>query len=432
MTKFLAVLIASCLGLAASAQQQSPEMVKFLKEFPQRAGFNTHSYEFLPVKDTRAPKGYKAFYIEHYGRHGSRSEWGGATYAMVRDALQSAKDAGVELTPAGDSLLREAAYIFDRYDGMDGRLTPRGVREHQQLATRMYNRFPEVFQKGSKKIRAVSSTTPRVIVSMNGFTAQLRAIQPDLDIDLDTGEKFMAYISRAENDTIIARTNKALAERSGGMRRSLPDSVTVFKNLFKNPEEGKRFVRNTFFFLYSIYATARVAEAFDINDNLFRYLPFDVMYQLHESTFLNAYLNQCNSELNGHLRMPRAKELVDVLIAQADKVVSGESDRAADLTFGHDWPFLGLCSYLGLEGIGDRLSIDEAAAHWMASWNCPFAANLQMIFYKGKKASDPILVKFLVNERETPLKFVAPYQGPYYRWEDVKAFCATRLEHLDR
>ena len=109
MKKFLAVLISSCLGLAASAQQQSPEMVKFLKEFPQRAGFNTHSYEFLPVKDTRAPKGYKAFYIEHYGRHGSRSEWGGATYAMVRDALQSAKDAGVELTPAGDSLLREAA-----------------------------------------------------------------------------------------------------------------------------------------------------------------------------------------------------------------------------------------------------------------------------------------------------------------------------------
>ena len=432
MKKFLAVLISSCLGLAASAQQQSPEMVKFLKEFPQRAGFNTHSYEFLPVKDTRAPKGYKAFYIEHYGRHGSRSEWGGATYAMVRDALQSAKDAGVELTPAGDSLLREAAYIFDHYDGMDGRLTPRGVREHQQLATRMYNRFPEVFKKGSKKIRAVSSTTPRVIVSMNGFTAQLRAIQPDLDIDLDTGEKFMAYISRAENDTIIARTNKAMAERSGGMRRSLPDSVTVFKNLFKNPEEGKRFVRNTFFFQYSIYATARVAEAFDINDNLFRYLPFDVMYQLHESTFLNAYLNQCNSELNGHLRMPRAKELVDVLIAQADKVVSGESDRAADLTFGHDWPFLGLCSYLGLEGIGDRLSIDEAAAHWMASWNCPFAANLQMIFYKGKKTSDPVLVKFLVNERETPLKFVEPYQGPYYRWEDVKAFCATRLEHLDR
>ena len=44
----------------------------------------------------------------------------------------------------------------------------------------------------------------------------------------------------------------------------------------------------------------------------------------------------------------------------------------------------------------------------------------------------PEMVKFLVNERETPLKFVAPYQGPYYRWEDVKAFCATRLEHLDR
>jgi len=431
MKRLFVVFATVCLALSAAAQPQSPEMVKFLKDFPQRAGFNTHSYEFLPVQDTPAPQGYEAFYIEHYGRHGSRSEWGGATYAMVRDALRNAKEAGVELTPAGDSLLREASYIFDHYDGMDGRLTPRGVREHAQLAQRMYNRFPGVFQNGSKKIRAVSSMTPRVIVSMNGFTAQLRAIQPDLNIDLDTGERFMEYIARAENDTIIARTGKALAERSGGNRRELPDSVTVFKNLFKDPAAGRQFVRNAYFFQYSIFATARVAEAFDINDNLFRYLPFDVVYRLHENIFLSAYLNQCNSELNGHLRMPRSKELVDVLVAQADKVVKGESDRAADLTFGHDWPFLGLASYLGLEGIGDRLSVDDAAAHWMASWNCPFAANLQMIFYRSKNAADPVLVKFLVNERETPLKYVKPYTGIYYNWEDVKTFLETRLDHLD-
>lgn len=46
--------IIACVLLAASAcwahaQQQSPQMVRFLKEFPQRAAFNTHAYEFLPV-----------------------------------------------------------------------------------------------------------------------------------------------------------------------------------------------------------------------------------------------------------------------------------------------------------------------------------------------------------------------------------------------
>ena len=422
MKRGIASLAGMLLCLCALAQGQSPKMVQFLKEFPQRAAFNTHSYEFIDVQDTPAPAGYQAFYISHYGRHGSRSEWGGMAYAHVRDVLTRAKEDGVALTPAGDSLLRESAYIFDSYNGMDGRLTPRGVREHARLADRMYHRFPEVFTQGCGQIRAVSSTVPRCIVSMNGFTAQLKALQPSLEIDLDTGETYMEYIARAETGTISERTRNALAERNA---RPMPDTVTVFRNLFQDPEAGKQYVKNVGLFQYAIYATAKVAEAFDIDDNLFRYLPFDNVYRFHESNFLSAYLNQCNSELNGDLRLPRAKMLVDVLIGQADAVIDGKRQRAADLCFGHDWPYLGLVSYLGLEGVGDRLSVDEAADHWMASWNCPFAANLQMIFYR--KAGAPVLVKFLVNERETAIPALQPVTGPYYKWDDVKAFCATRV-----
>ena len=427
MKRILALASLALVFSVAHAQEQSPQMVQFLQEFPQRAGFNTHSYEFTDVADTPAPHGYKPFYISHYGRHGSRSDWAGNyTYKVVRDILAGAKAQGVALTPAGDSLLRESAYILEKYDGMDGRLTPRGVREHRQLAQRMYHRFPEVFKHGSKQIRAVSSTTPRCIVSMNGFTAQLLALQPDLDLDLDTGEKFYAYIARGENGTVRARTQAALAQWN---TRPAPATDAVFETLFQNPEEGKKRVPNVGAFLYGIYATAKVAEANDINDNLFRYLPFDVVYNFHEQQFLSAYLNQCNSELNGDIRLPLAKELVDTLVVQADRVVSGASDRAADLCFGHDWPFLGLCSYLGLEGVGDRLSIEGAAARWMASWNCPFAANLQMVFYRGRHASDPVLVKFLVNERETAIPALKAVKGPYYNWADVKAFLTTRVPH---
>ena len=427
MKRILLFLTLALAFTAANAQQQSPQMVQFLKEFPQRAAFNTHSYEFIEIDDTPAPRGYDPFYISHYGRHGSRSDWAGNyTYKSVRDILSKAKADGVALTPAGDSLLRESAYIFEKYDGMDGRLTPRGVREHAQLAKRMYHRFPAVFKKGSKEIRAVSSTTPRCIVSMNGFTAELRAIQPDLQLDLDTGEKFYAYIAQGENGTVRARTQKALAERNAA---PMPGFEATLANLFQDPEEGKKYVPNPDMFLYSIYAVAKAAEAFDINDNLFRYLPFETVYRYHEQQFLSAYLNECNSELNGDIRLPLNKPLVDTLIAQADRVVNGSSDRAADLTFGHDWPFLGLCSYLGLEGVGDRLSVEEAAATWMASWNCPFAANLQIIFYRSRKEDAPVLVKFLLNERETAIPALTPVQGPYYNWEDVKAYVANRMPH---
>ena len=421
MKRILTLALVAFYALAAAAQPDTP-VVKFLKEDIRRAAFNTHSYEFGPIQDTPAPKGYKAFYISHYGRHGSRSDWGGNQYRMVRDVLTRA-DGQHLLTPAGDSLMHEAALIFQLHDGMDGRLTPRGVREHAQLAERMYNRYPEVFKNGSKHIRAVSSTTPRCIVSMNGFTGRMMSLQPDLDFDLDTGEKFYAYIARGENSTLIARTNKALAD----YRKTIDwDNETVLKTLFTDPEAARKLIPDVWEFQNAIYDVCRVTDPFEIPDNLYRYLPFQNVVHFHELNFLSAYLNQCDSKLNGEIRIPRSKELVDTLISQADAVISGKVQKAADLCFGHDWPYLGLVCYLGLEGVSERYTLEEAKDNWLPSWFCPFAANLQMIFYRSKK-SDEVLVKFLMNERETKLPALQAVQGPYYRWNDVKAWCEKRI-----
>ena len=418
------ILILACLALtawAASAQPDTP-VVQFLRENPRRAAFNTHSYEFQPTHDTPAPKGYKPFYISHYGRHGSRSDWGGPQYRLVRDLLAKA-DARHLLTPAGDSLMHEAALIYELHDGMDGRLTPRGVREHARLAERMYHRYPGVFKKGSKHIRAVSSTTPRCIVSMNGFTGRLMSLQPDLDFDLDSGEKYYAYIARGDNGVVAARTHKALAE----YRKSIQwDTETVYRNLFTDPAEARKLIPDAVAFQNAIYDCARVSDPFDIPDNMYRYLPFENVVRFHELNFLSAYLNQCDSRLNGEIRLPLAKELLDTLISQADAVISGKVRKAADLCFGHDWPYLGLVCYLGLEGVSERYTLEEAADNWLPSWYCPFAANLQMVFYRSRK-SDEVLVKFLMNERETKLPALEAVQGPYYRWNDVKAWCANRI-----
>ncbi len=421
MKRLLTLFATALLAFSAFAQPDTP-VVQFLKEDVRRAAFNTHSYEFGPIHDTPAPKGYKPFYISHYGRHGSRSDWGGPQYKLVRDLLTEA-DRQHLLTPAGDSLMHEAALLYELHNGMDGRLTPRGVKEHARLAERMYQRYPEVFKNGSKHIRAVSSTTPRCIVSMNGFTGRMMSLQPDLDFDLDTGEKYYAYIARGENSTLIARTNKALAD----YRKTIDwDNETVYRNLFTDPAAAKKLIPDAYEFQNAIYDCARVSDPFDIPDNMYRYLPFGNVVHFHELNFLSAYLNQCDSKLNGEIRLPRSQELVDTLISQADAVISGKVKKAADLCFGHDWPYLGLVCYLGLEGVSERYTLEEAKDLWLPSWFCPFAANLQMIFYRSKK-SDEILVKFLMNERETRLPALQAVQGPYYRWNDVKAWCEKRI-----
>ena len=45
--------------------------------------------------------------------------------------------------------------------------------------------------------------------------------------------------------------------------------------------------------------------------------------------------------------------------------------------------------------------------------------NLQMVFYRDRKGD--VLVKILYNERETKIPAVEAWQGPYYRWEDLRA-----------
>ena len=122
MKRFLTCLLLLALGATAYAQL-SDELEAYLRDCPQRASFNIHAYEFLPLHDTPAPKGFKPFYISHYGRHGSRSHSSDEPYVLLRDCLQAAAGEGI-LTPSGDSLLVCARQMI----GLHGRTPhpPRG------------------------------------------------------------------------------------------------------------------------------------------------------------------------------------------------------------------------------------------------------------------------------------------------------------------
>ena len=401
MKKVLILLAAMLLALAAQAQI-SPELDAYLKEFPQRLSFNVHSYEFLPLHDTPAPSGFKPFYISHYGRHGSRS---GSDYAFIRlrDFMQVAADEGI-LTREGDSLYADAKRFVAYHNGMDGRLTPRGAREHEMLARRMYRRYKCVFRRG--EVHAISSTVPRCLVSMNAFTSALKECKKDLVIT-DTLKKQAALLVREQLESVPAI-----------------DTMAVFARYFTSPERAVEIFQKPRRLISYIYSIAQFAEAFDVDVNLYSRLPWEAALIRSRDNVLSAYLNQCNSLELGDQRTPRACLLADEIVRKADEAIAG-APVAADLIFGHDWPFLGICSYFGLEGYGyPRLSAQEAFRSWNGSKLCPFAANLQIVFYRNRKGL--VLVKFLANEQETLIPELQAYSGPYYRWDDVKDFIGKR------
>ena len=419
----MSVSLAFCLSAAAQLANQidhktphrSEAAVKAILEDNTRAANNHNSYEFRPIKDTPAPRGYKPFYISHYGRHGSRSAWGGGGYAYVIGILEKAQAEDL-LTPAGDSLLAATRKVLASYNGMDGRLTPRGVREHAAIADRMYSRYPSVF-KGNKHIRAVSSTVPRCIISMNSFTNSLTRRNPKLDISLDTGERYMEYISPDDRNARKLTQDayrKAIATLDG-----MPDdTLGVLGVLFTDPQAARKFIPSANKFTSEVFYTADIAEDFDIEENLFRFLPFDAIYLRWAKRNISLYTGQCNSVEGGEGRCEIARPSVMDIVTKADEAIAS-GEYAADLRFGHDYPLLALVSFLGIEGVGERIPAEEICDRWLGFWEIPMASNLQLVFYRNRQGD--VLVKFLYQEEERLLRGLEPVSGPYYRWEDVKA-----------
>lgn len=397
-----------------TGQLQCPEFARLLREDISRAGCNTNSFEFMDIHDTPAPKGYKPFYVSHYGRHGSRSNWGGHRYKRLADTLQRAKDAGL-LTTSGDSLLNEVLQVYTLHDGMDGRLTPMGCHEHKMLARRLYNRYPKVFKQKGYEVRARSSTVQRCIVSMTAFTNELTAIDPKMNITWDTGETFMKYISNGASDQAWKRIHQLVDSVLDSYHA---DSSYVMHRLFTDSAAVRRFIPNIEKFERDIFNVGVVADPFELEHTPLRFLPFDAVYKWFESANLTLYLANCNFPELVEERMNSTELLVNDMVSKADEAIAG-NNVAADLRFGHDYPLEALVTYLGFEGIGDRLSLEEARSKWFGPWMIPFAGNMEMVFYRNKAGK--VLVKFLLNEQETMLRGLPSVEGPYYDWNTVKA-----------
>ncbi len=411
---FLAALLALCAVAGYAQPHRSEAAVRALLEDNTRAGNNTNSYEFHPIRDTRPPRGYRPFYISHYGRHGSRSNWGGTAYQGVIAVLEQGQAAGI-LTPGGDSLLVAARAVLAGWDGMDGRLSQRGVREHAALAERMYKRYPQVF-KGEKRVRAVSSTVQRCIISMNSFTNSLVRQNPKLFFRLDTGEKFMKYLDNTEGWQRIAAPTFAKTRAYIG---AMPDdTLGVLSRLFTDPVRARQIVVSPRHLTDDVWNTAIIAEHLAIEDTLFRFLPCDALQRRWAQSNISLYTGHCNSVEVGAERVPLARSAVEDIVEKADEAIAS-GEWAADLRFGHDYPLMALVNYLGIEGVGERYAVEDICDNWLGFWNIPMASNLQMIFYRNKAGH--VLVKFLYQEQERLLRGLEPVEGPYYDWETVKA-----------
>ena len=380
-----------------------------------------HSYEFAPVEDTPPPEGFKPFYISHYGRHGSR-RLAGTDAADALAELEKA-DAKNLLTGEGRELRDAVRLVAEASAGMEGQLTERGAAEQRRLARRMAGRFPAVFG-GRRRVRCQATDAHRVLASLANFTMALKECAPESDFDFSTGPKYTERLKhryrRANNVPGGAR------ERKGRYDREWIRPEGFVARMFTSPEaveDPLSSIRR----LFAVASDCQCLRTELCGADIYRFFTKDEIAGLSRAMSAWHYMAQRNSPEFGDDRAWAAQWLARDFVERADGAIA--DDRvAADLRFGHDSGLGPLAALLRLEGAGDRIAPEDA---WQISpgWKwMPMAANLQMVFYRGKAGE--VIVKVLYNERETLVRGLEPFSGPYYRWSDLRRHILGAVQGL--
>lgn len=387
-----------------------------------RTGSNYLAYPGVPGEATPSPKGYKPFYISHYGRHGSRYYISDYDIKKVYDIFDSASKSNA-LTQLGEDVKGRFWTLWQDIKDKASDLTPLGLEQHAGIAERMYSNYPEVFAKKSH-VDARSTAKPRCILSMTSFLMRLKELQPELNVEFNASNAEARYLSPDDE-----------ARREARMKD--PHWVKAFSDLHDKHVHPDRFVSALFsngeYVSQHIDKLSLMRKVYDISSSLQGVTHLNVTLAdlftkeelfdnwLVQNAFWYSFAGPC--PINGKDTPYEAVPLLAKIQADADKAIEGGRLQAS-LRFGHDIPLMGLLSLMRIDGcFTQETDLEKLHTKWCDFKIIPMASNIQMVFYKAK-GDKPILVKFLLNEREVGI----PLQSdnyPYYKWSDVSAYFSS-------
>ena len=417
-----ALLATSALMSASTIQAQTPRE-DFKRDITLSAS-NYVAYRGPQKQLSPAPKGYKPFYLSHYGRHGSRYMIGKAAYDVPYFSLLKAKQEG-KLTPKGEETLRKVALIREDAKGRDGELTPLGALQHQGITQRMMERFPEIFA-GKTNIEARSTVVIRCILSMeNGLQAMLRK-NPQLHIFHDASYHDMYYMNQGDKrlDSLKNCIGRKTVQEEFTKKHDCYDRV--MKELFNDPAWVKQNI-NPRDLIWKLFEMAGAIQGTELRGKVSLYDLFtqDELYDNWVVSNSWWQMSYGNSPYTGNVQPYSQRNLLRDIIEKADSCIA-LPHPGATLRYGHDTMVTPLTCLLNLNGYGSEIKDPEKiATQWFDYKITPMATNLQFVFYRKAK-SDDILVKVLLNEDEATLPIKSDVT-PYYHWNDFKAYCQEKL-----
>ena len=399
-----------------------------IQQNPDYASCNYSVYpDSIPDNLTPAPAGKHPFYISHYGRHGSRYISNRTGYDTPYRMMLHAETVD-ELTPTGKQVLQEMKLIMDNTEERWGELTVLGGIQIRQIARRMMQCFPEVFE-GDAHVQARSTIVPRCMLSMGYAMAEMAMQNPRLQIDMESTKRTQYYMNH--QDRALRKNYMTPEARKAYDDYRVPriGNSRLMELIFKNPDIVEELVDESFFNYYlmkmGLFQLNTHLKENTFLMNLFQTVELYRMWQIDNALW---YIQHGACKLNGGRQPYSQRYLLRQLIADADSCLS--LDRpGAQLRFGHETVLLPLVCLTGINGYDletDNLDELEAKGWWCTSV-FPMGANVQFIFYRSGPKDQDVLLKVLLNEQEATLP-IPTDQAPYYRWSDFRQYCIKKLE----
>lgn len=381
-------------------------------------------YYAYPISEqqtqTQAPKGYKPFYISHYGRHGSRYLISDKDYKWVIDLFREAQQQNA-LTELGNDVLKRLELLWQEVERHGSDLTPLGVRQHQGIAERMYYAFPEVFTD-NKKISARSTIVLRCAMSMVAFGDKLKELNPKLIISYEASPKYMDYLNYHSDESNLFTSDKTgpwVEEyRKFEIEHTQPQRLT--NSLFKDADFIRKYV-NPHNLMWGLYWIASGMQDVETKTSFYDLFEENELFDLWQCINYRFYVCNANHADGKGIVVANAKSLLKNILDSAEEAINDPS-IASTLRFGHDGNVIPLAAILHLNDCNVSVSKPEDVYKvWSDYKIVPMAGNIQIIFYKKNNSNENILVKFLLNEQEAKIP-LETNTFPYYKWEEVKQY----------
>ncbi|MFI5781971.1 histidine-type phosphatase [Nocardia sp. NPDC051570] len=413
---------------------------------------NPYAAQQDPATYQPPPEGFRPVFTEHVARHGSRALSKGTDDELALRIWEQAAGENA-LTDAGRRFGDDVRSLHTATTTLGyGNLTERGEREHQGLATRVYQRLPDLFDRiaaNKEHIAVVTSGKDRAVDSAQVFTDALAAADPAVTASIDparTDRNLLyfhktdaAYQNYLDNDPRLPRTLHDITDQPRTHQVARNVLGRIFTSAFVD-----RLATGTYDFvadgkhvtdevgavrvIYDLYAIAPAMSA----EGTWQ---FDRIIDGENAQWLGYLSDAAEFYRKGpafagdDITYRMANVLLDDLFAKLEAKRAGTSDLGAEFRFTHAEEIIPLAVLMKLPGSTRATPPDQPFTYtgnpWRGALVAPMAANIQWDMYQR---GDDYIVRMLYNEQQTAFESgCAPINpGSYFYRVDELERCFGR------